>query len=97
MKRTLRTVSVLTAVLLISAALVACGKSKITKENYDKIMLNTTTYTQAKEILGKPKTDSVVTAAGVSAGIAVWVSGKKSITLTFEGNKVTLKTSTGLS
>jgi len=90
--------SLVIALLVVPAALVlvACG-SKITKANYDKIETGVTTYAKAKDILGKPTTDSTVEVLGIKSGIAIWKDGNKSITLTFANNIVTLKAQGGLS
>jgi uncharacterized lipoprotein YehR (DUF1307 family) len=91
----IKSLAVALLIMPIALALVACG-SKITSANYDKIEQNVTTYTQAKEILGKPTTDSTLEVLGVKSGIAVWKDGDKVITLTFTNNIVTLKHSLGL-
>jgi hypothetical protein len=89
--------------------LIGCGKSKVTKDNFDKIQ-NDMTLEQVEGILGEGKAvggDAAVMPAQVGVDLNagarpsataeyVWESGKQSITVTFRGGKVVQKRSSGL-
>ena len=98
------------AILLgLCLAAAGCGKSKITKENFDKITTGMT-LSEVEAILGEGSNqsgDGSVVAAqvgvDVSGGAAapatvdyLWEKGKKSITVTFRQGKVVTKKSSGL-
>ncbi|HKI34995.1 MAG TPA: hypothetical protein VKA46_24275 [Gemmataceae bacterium] len=86
-----------------------CGKSKITKENFEKIK-NDMTLQEVEAILGSGSAQGgdgglVAAQAGVdvSGGAPppstvdyLWESGKKSITVSFKQGKVVAKKSSGL-
>ncbi len=86
-----------------------CGKSKITKENFDKIK-NDMTLKEVEAILGEGTSqggDGANVAAQVGVDVTggaaapstvdyLWESGKKSITVTFKQGKVMQKKSSGL-
>jgi hypothetical protein len=93
-------------------ALSGCGKSKITKENFDKIKENEMTLKDVEAILGEGTSQggdgaNVAAQVGVdvSGGVGaqqspgteyVWEKGDKSITVTIRGGKVVHKRSKGL-
>jgi hypothetical protein len=96
------------AVLALCFLMTGCVKSKVTKDNFDKIK-NDMTLEDVEGILGKG--DSVGDGSNVagqfgvdvtggappSSGVDyVWESGKKSITVSFRGGKVVAKRSEGL-
>jgi major membrane immunogen (membrane-anchored lipoprotein) len=95
-------------VLAMSLVLTGCGKSKITKENYDQIK-NDMTLEDVEAILGKgTQTGGDGSLVGAQVGVDVtggarppstveyvWESGKNSITVTFRRDKVVGKRSVG--
>ena len=97
-------------VLLISVAilsLTACGGSKLTKENYDKItctMLSYSTFqyeggmtlSEVKGILGEPDDSASSTVMGVTATAYMWGNEKKNITVTFVNDQAKTKAQVGL-
>jgi hypothetical protein len=97
----------LAVLFVLCFALTGCGKSKVTKENFDKIT-NDMTLAEVEAILGAgdKQGDGAVVAAqfGVDTGVAntpsttdyLWESGQKSITVTFKGGKVISKRPVGL-
>ncbi len=98
----------LVVVLALCFLLTGCVKSKVTKDNYDKIK-NDMTLAEVEAILGKGEAvgdgSNVAAQVGVdvTGGAApsntvdyVWESGNKSITVTFRGGKVTFKKHVGL-
>ena len=95
-------------VLTLCFLLTGCVKSKVTKDNYDKIK-NDMPLADVEAILGKGEAvgdgSNVAAQVGVdvTGGAApsntvdyVWESGQKSITVTVKGGKVTSKKSEGL-
>jgi hypothetical protein len=93
-------------VLFVCLLLPACGKSKVTKANYDKISEGMT-LSDAEAILGEGTRQSDGAGIPAAHGIAVagintrtetyvWESGDKSITLYVLDGKVKDKTSKGL-
>ena len=85
-----------------------CGKSTVTKENFDKIK-NDMTVDQVESLLGRgsPQGDGSMVAAQVGVDVTggasspstqdyLWESGKNSITVTFnKQGKVVFKKSSG--
>ena len=81
---------------LILLFLSGCGK--VSKSNYDKIE-NGMTVSQVEGILGKGKEAGAAGAIGNLTGsvkVITWGDDKKSITVTFVNDKVTLKAQKGL-
>lgn len=88
------------ALLVISSlAMVACGEdpmdSKLTQENFNAIVVGTTTYEEAKELLGDHDNDTTLTDGD---GTIIWKNEKstKSITLVFSDSVVASKVQTGI-
>jgi hypothetical protein len=96
--------------LMLCMLLSGCGKSKVTRTNYDSIQIGMT-LEQVQEILGSGKKvegDGAGVAAqyGVDVGIAaprakgpdeyVWESGEKKISVFFTSGKVVNKSEKGL-
>lgn len=93
---------------IICLSLAGCGKSAVTKENFDKIA-NDMTLEQVENILGSGSRsggDGSLVGAQVGVDVTggarpsstveyVWESGTKSITVTFRHGKVTSKRSSG--
>ena len=94
-----KTRSLIGAVLLGLMLLFFSGCSKVSQSNYDKIE-NGMTVSQVEAILGKGKEESSVGGAignlAGSAKVITWGDDKKSITVTFVNDKVTLKAQKGL-
>jgi major membrane immunogen (membrane-anchored lipoprotein) len=101
-------VASLAVLFVLCFVLTGCGKSKVTKENFDKIT-NDMTLAQVEAILGEG--DKQGDAANMAAQVGVdvtggagspattdyaWESGQKSITVTFKGGKVISKRNAGL-
>jgi len=100
---------VIGVVLVLCFLLTGCVKSKVTKDNYDKIK-NDMTLAEVEAILGKgePVGDGSNVAAQVGVDVTggaapsstvdyVWESGQKKITVTCnKGGKVMGKRSEGL-
>jgi len=101
--------SLLAVILACCLMIPACGKSKLTKENFDKIN-NGMTLQEVEAVLGKGSKDegdgsNVAAQVGVaieapSASKAietyVWESGKKKITVYVTTGKVSGKRAEGL-
>lgn len=93
-------------VLMVCLLLPACGKSKVTKANFEKIT-DGMTLTEVEAILGEGAKQSDGAGIPAAHGIAVagintrnetylWESGDKSITLTFREGKVVHRNPKGL-
>jgi hypothetical protein len=97
------------AVLALCLLLAGCGKSKVSKENYDKIQ-NGMSLADVEKLLGKGTDDSgdganvagqfgvdVVGTSGGGTGVKtyVWESGNKKITVYFKQDKVVNKNAAG--
>lgn len=86
-------------IMVCSFALIGCGvdpmDAKLTQDNFNEIVVNTTTYEEVIDILGQPTSDNELTNG---AGTLVWKNKKdtKSITLVFANNIVATKTQTGI-
>jgi hypothetical protein len=94
---------------LLCCVLSGCSKSKITRENFDKIN-NGMTLAEVEAILGSgtsQSADGSLVAAQVGVDVSggapppatvdyLWESGKKSITVTFRQGKVVAKKNSGL-
>jgi len=99
----------LAVLLALCLAVAGCGKSKITKENFDKID-NGMSLHEVEAILGEGSSqggDGAVVAAQVGVDVTggapppstvdyLWEKGKKSITVTFRQGKVVAKKNVGL-
>ena len=88
------------AIMLISGfALAACGTdpmdAKLTEENYNAVVVDTTTYQDAVELFGEPQDDQALTDG---AGTITWSNDNEtlSVTLTFDNSIVTAKTQEGI-
>jgi hypothetical protein len=94
-----KTRSLIGVALLGLMLLFLSGCSKVSQSNYDKIE-NGMTVSQVEAILGKGKEASGVGGAigdlAGSAKVITWGDDKKSITVTFVNDKVTLKAQKGL-
>lgn len=89
----------LTLAIFSSFMLFACGNDpmdkKLTKENYNAIVVDTSTYDDVVELFGEPASDQKLTDGD---GTIVWKNKKetKTVSITFENNVVKNKTQTGL-
>ena len=85
-----------------------CGKSKVTKEHYDKIK-NDMTLDEVETVLGEGTKMGDGSNMGAQVGVDVtggagassnvdyfWEGGKNTITITFKQGKVVQKRNTGL-
>ncbi|NLX21354.1 MAG: outer membrane protein assembly factor BamE [Phycisphaerae bacterium] len=83
---------------MTAALLLGLGCSKVTSDNYDKIETGMT-VTQVEQILGKgaEETGGAVAIGNLSgsAKTVTWVSGEKTITVTFANDKVVMKAKKG--
>jgi hypothetical protein len=107
--RTLARLGRITLLVVLCCLVSGCGKSKITKENFDKIT-NDMTLEQVEAILGRgdPQGDGsniaaqagvdvIGTSSGPSTVDYLWEKGNKSITVTFnKQKKVVAKRNSGL-
>src|SRR5499427_4777437 len=107
--RNTRAVSVCLLAALTLTFAVACSKSRLTKENYDKIATGMSPA-EVEGIMGKgteQASSSVaipqVSAGGVTVGggntstkVLTWQEGRKVISVTFVNDKVMTKTQFGL-
>ena len=98
----------ITLLLATCCLLSGCAKSKVTKENYEQIK-NNMTLEEVEAVLGKGAPtggdgglvgaqvgiDVTGGARGPSTVEYVWESGKKSITVAFNRDKVVSKRSSG--
>jgi hypothetical protein len=94
--------------LVLSCVLCGCAKSKVTKENYEQIK-NNMTLEEVEAVLGKGTPtggDGALVGAQVGVDVTggargpstveyVWESGKKSITVAFNRDKVVGRRSSG--
>ena len=86
----------MSSLLLLAVVLIttACGGSAVNQENYDKIATGMP-RAEVIDILGEPDESGGVGAGGVSLGSATWKDGDRSISITFMGDKVQMKTKQG--
>jgi hypothetical protein len=95
-------------IVVLCALLTGCAKSKVTKENYDKIETGMS-LDEVEAILGQGKQVGDGSMIAAQAGVDVtggarpsslveyiWESGTSSITVTFRQDKVTGKRNTNL-
>jgi hypothetical protein len=104
-----RVVLSLALAVMTIAVLVACSKSRLTKENYDRIAAGMSPA-EVQAILGpgtEQASSSVAIPGGTVAGVNVpgantsakvftWHEGQKVISVTFVNDKMTTKTQFGL-
>ena len=94
-------------ILVAILSLTACGGSKLTKENFDKITCATLNYDtmkyeggmmldDVKALLGEPTESASSTVMGSTTTAYVWGSATKGITVTFVDNMAISKAQTGL-
>ena len=76
--------------LVMCVMLAACGGSKITQENFEKIKTGMT-LTQVTAILGEPTESSSVDVAVFSGTVSKWQQGGVTITVQFVNSKVVAK------
>lgn len=107
MNRNLKTLLCVLLIVIAILSLTACGDSKLTMENFNKITcatLNSTTFQyeggmtleQVKAILGEPSDSASTTIMGVTSTAYVWGNNKKSITVSFTDGKTVTKVQIGL-
>lgn len=98
---------IIVVLLLCVCFLTACGNSKLTMENYNKITVATLNQTtiqyeggmtlaEVKEILGEHTSSSSNTITGITATAYVWGDEKKAITISFYNDQAILKAQVGL-
>jgi outer membrane protein assembly factor BamE (lipoprotein component of BamABCDE complex) len=75
---------------LLVVTLVACGSTKLTQDNFDKIQIGMT-RAQVVIILGNPTESSSVDMAVFSGTISKWKYGDVTITIQFVNGKVVAK------
>lgn len=63
------------------------GKSKVTKENYDKIKVGMT-VDEVQDVLGKPTQESTLGIGPLTMHNMSWTDGDKVITVSFKDGKV---------
>ena len=94
MKKTLKSLLCLLLIIVAILSLTACGNSKLTMENYNKITCGTLNYNtyqyeggmtleQVKNILGEPTESASSTVMGVTSTAYVWGNENKNITVSF--------------
>jgi outer membrane protein assembly factor BamE (lipoprotein component of BamABCDE complex) len=75
---------------LLIVTLAACGSSKLTQDNFDKIQIGMT-RAQVVIILGNPTESSSVDMAVFSGTVSKWKQGDVIITIHFVNDKVVAK------
>ena len=75
--------------LVLAAALLLAGCTKVTQENYAKIREGMSEQ-EVHAILGKPSESSTTTVLGISGTSSKWVSGDSEINVRFVNGKVAL-------
>lgn len=78
------------ALLLLSATLALAACSKATAENYAKVQTGMNPD-EVHKILGKPDETSGGTLGGLTLSSEKWKSGKDTITITYTGDRVAVK------
>ncbi|RJR42814.1 MAG: outer membrane protein assembly factor BamE [Deltaproteobacteria bacterium] len=81
---------VLTVIVLFSFYLAACGSSRLTQENFDKIHTGMT-QAEVTAILGEPTESSSVDVAVFSGTASTWKKDGTIITIQFANGKVVAK------
>ncbi len=61
-------------VLLLCLAVTACGKNKLTQENFDKLKEGSTTLEEAQKLLGKGEKEGG-DGSNIAAGVGIAVGG----------------------
>jgi hypothetical protein len=89
MKKPLRALRRVTAMVLLIIALAACG-SKVNESNYTKIEIDMTEE-QVRSLLGTPTDSSGINVAGLSGTSSKWVSKEGTINVQFLNGKVKAK------
>ncbi len=89
MKKPLRALRRVTAMILLILALAACG-SKVNESNYAKIEIDMTEE-QVRSLLGTPTDSSGINVAGLSGTSSKWVSKEGTINVQFLNGKVKAK------
>ncbi len=75
---------------IVCAGLTGCARSRINKDNFDKIKLSMT-QEEVQQILGPPTEASGVEIPVFSGTTAKWVQGDNIITIQFVNGKVVAK------
>jgi outer membrane protein assembly factor BamE (lipoprotein component of BamABCDE complex) len=75
---------------LVGAGLTGCARSKITKDNFDKVNLGMT-QEEVQQILGPPTEASGLEVLVFSGTTAKWVQDDSTITIQFVNGKVVAK------
>ncbi len=107
MKKAAKRTLGLLLILIVILSLTACGNSKLTMENFNKITCATLNYNtfqyeggmtleQVKNILGEPTESTSSSAMGVTSTAYVWGTEKKNITVSFYNGRAIMKVQTGL-
>ena len=89
MKKPLRALRRVTAMVLLIIALAACG-SKVNESTYTKIEIDMTEE-QVRSLLGTPTDSSGINVAGLSGTSSKWVSKEGTINVQFLNGKVKAK------
>ena len=78
--------------MLLVTFLFVAGCSKITKENYDKLEMGRTEYSEVTALLGDP--NSCTESLGVKS--CIWGNENKNIKVNFLGDQIVVFSSKGL-
>ena len=81
---------ILAVIVLFSLSLAACGASRLTQENFDKIRTGMT-QAEVTAILGEPTESSSVDVAVFSGTASTWKKDGTTITIQFANSKVVAK------
>ena len=81
---------IVTVIVLFSLGLAACGSSRLTQENFDKIRTGMT-QAEVAAILGEPTESSSVDVAVFSGTASTWKKDGTTITIQFANGKVVAK------
>jgi outer membrane protein assembly factor BamE (lipoprotein component of BamABCDE complex) len=81
---------ILTVIVVFSLCLAACGSSRLTQENFDKIHTGMT-QAEVAAILGEPTESSSVDVAVFSGTASTWKKDGTTITIQFANGKVVAK------
>jgi outer membrane protein assembly factor BamE (lipoprotein component of BamABCDE complex) len=82
--------SMVAALGLLVVTLAACGSTKLTQDNFDKIQIGMT-RAQVVIILGNPTESSSVDMAVFSGTVSKWKQGDVTISIQFVNGKVVAK------
>lgn len=107
MKKKTHFITALLCIISIGIVLVACGNSKLTLANFNKIECATISMTtfqyeggmtlnEVKDILGEPDNSTSSSVMGYTAIAYTWGDEKKNIIVSFYNNKAIVKTQVGL-